>query len=67
MMKWLWERRLALVLIGVIVPPLIAPNLWREIQSDWRFWLPYSVALFAAAVLILSRTVDSVWSRLHKG
>lgn len=64
MKKWLRKRGLALILLaGVVVPPLVASN---EIKSDWRFWIAYSVALFATAVLILSRAVDDVWSLFNK-
>jgi hypothetical protein len=67
MKKWLWERRFTLLLIGVVVPPLVWPSLWKYVMSDWRFWVPYSGALFVAAILIASRAVDDVSSLFHKG
>ncbi|MBS1804654.1 MAG: hypothetical protein JST28_14925 [Acidobacteria bacterium] len=64
MKRWLQKRGVALVLlIGVIVPPLVA---WNAVKSDWRFWIAYSVVLFATAVLILSRAVDEVWALFHR-
>jgi hypothetical protein len=64
--KWLWEKRFRLLLIGLVASPLLVPNLWNHVRSDWRFWFPYAVAMFAAAVLIADQAIDGVRSLYQK-